>query len=111
MLYSLIILATLLIITAALAGIHAKTEKHVADWLGLSRLLILTLLVIIITRAIINFPRLLGWNILWIGLIVILYCLMEITFREKMETFGNPRHAVWLTVGVVVNFLIACLLV
>lgn len=111
MLYYLIILATVLIGVASLAGVHAKMEKHVADWLGINRLLILALLIIIIVRTVTGYPRLLAWNILWIIFIAILYGLMEVVFREKMETFGNPRHAHLLTAGVILNFLIACLLV
>ncbi|WP_375663938.1 hypothetical protein, partial [Bartonella sp. CL63NXGY] len=93
------LLATLLIIVASIGGIHAKMEKHVADWLGVNRLLILILLIVIIVQTVTSFPQMLIWHILWIFFIAILYSLMEVVFREKMETFGNPRHAHLLIAG------------
>ena len=110
MLSYLIIFITVLAAVSSIAGTKAKMEKHVADWLGASRLSFFILLVAIIVRIIVEFPHLIIWQILWLILVTVVFCLMEIAFREKRETFGNPRHARLMTIGLILNFLIACLL-
>ena len=110
MLSYLIILITVLAAISSVAGTKAKMEKHVADWLGASRLAFFILLVAIIVRIVTDFPHLIIWQVLWLILVAIVFCFMEITFREKRETFGNPRHARLMTIGLLLNFLIACLL-
>ena len=110
MLSYLIIFITVLAAVSSIAGTKAKMEKHVADWLGASRLSFFILLVAIIVRIIVEFPHLIIWQILWLILVTVVFCLMEIVFREKRETFGNPRHARLMTIGLILNLLIACLL-
>lgn len=100
------IIAILVVTTTA--GLHAKIERKVTNWLELSRLFYFILLTASIIHAFLSFKSQLFADLLWIGYLVIIYVLMETAFRLKRETFGNPHLARLLLLALICALAIWC---
>lgn len=92
-----IIVSYLLLLLAVHRGLRAHQEKRVTNWLILTRLLILALLVLALTGCFINLPHWQGVNWLHLGqagFLALAYVFAEAAFRQKKERFISP-HRVW----------------
>lgn len=92
----------LLLLVTTTAGLHAKIEKKVTDWLVISRILYFILLTASVIHLILRFSLHGLGDLLWILLLIIVYILLETAFRLKRVTFGNPH---------LTHLLFACLVI
>lgn len=89
------ILIVVLLITTT-RGLHAKIERKVTYWLEISRVAYFLLLTTSLVHAFLHFNDHLLANLLWVTYLIIIFTLMEVTFRLKRETFGNPHLSLLL---------------
>lgn len=101
---TVVTLIILLLITTT-AGLHAKIEKRVTDWLEISRVLYFILLTASVVHLILRFSQQLWGDLLWILLLVVVYVLLETAFRLKRETFGNPHLTYLLFAALIISLI------
>lgn len=106
MLKIITIISTLLLIVTITIGLHAKIERKVTTWLEINRLLYVVLLAAAIIYLILSWQESLLIKVLWILIIIISYIVMEVAFRLKRETFGNPYLAVLLIIILLGNLVL-----
>lgn len=99
-------LSTILLIITVTIGLHAKIERKVTTWLEINRLLYVVLLADAIIYLILSWQESLLIKVLWILIIIISYIVMEVAFRLKRETFGNPYLTVLLTILLLGNLVL-----
>lgn len=90
--YSYIICGLAMIISTWM-GLRSPIEKHTADALVITRLLILIMLVLKFINLFLRFPLFSKIIFLQIIALIILLTITEMVFRRKRLTFGNP----WLS--------------
>lgn len=101
-----VVLAVLMLVTVVW-GLRAQTEKYVTYGLVSSRILVFALLAVTIFMTLANFrirPVLGIIRILWQFFTLL---LMEIAFRQKRQTFGNPRLSSLLVLAVLIVIVLA----
>lgn len=101
-----VVLAVLMLGTV-IWGLRAKTEKYVTYGLVSSRILVFALLAVTIYMTLANIhvhPVLGVVRILWQFFTLL---LMESAFRQKRQTFGNPRLSSLLILAVLIVIVLA----
>ena len=84
----LYILASLFLLVCIRQGLTAKMEKGTAGWLVMSRLILFMLMIAKIVSLFLMFSWL---TLLHFCLLIIALLLVEIAFRRKRMTFGDPH--------------------
>lgn len=85
---TLYILASLLLLVCIRQGLTAKMEKRTAGWLVTSRLILFMLMI----AKIVSFFLVFSWlTLLQFCLLIVALLLVEIAFRRKRMTFGDPH--------------------
>lgn len=95
----------IILLFANFFGNRSKKEKHVSDWLVLARIAYFILLALSVVKLILNFPVGLLLNIIWLVYLIVVYILLENTFRLKRETFGNPIRAAVVTIALIISLI------
>lgn len=111
MLNLLILFTIIVLLITSTAGLHAKMEKHVSDWLVITRCLFFALLTCQIVQIFLDWRTRLLVYFLWLCYSVILYAFTENDFREKAVTFGNPRHDRLVFTGLVLDIILAIIVI
>lgn len=106
MLKTIATIMIVILIISNIGGNHAKQEKHVADFLIISRISNFILLTVSIIHLIIRFPKFWWLNLLWIIYLILIDMLLETTFRLKRETFGSPHRSHLLTAALIIALII-----
>ncbi|MDO4903457.1 MAG: hypothetical protein Q3959_04270 [Limosilactobacillus sp.] len=97
---------SLMLIIANICGNNSKKEKHVANWLIISRVAFFIFLAVSVVKLIRNYPVVVYLNILWLLYLTVVYIFMESTFRLKRETFGNPHRSHLVTAALLISFVV-----
>lgn len=111
MLNLLILFAIIILFISSTAGLHAKMEKHVSNWLIITRCFFFILLTCQIVQLFLTWKTSLLVNLIWLIISIILFILTANAFREKIVTFGNPRHSRLVLVGMIINLCLALIVI
>lgn len=111
MLNLLILFSIIILLISSTAGLHAKMEKHVTDWLIITRCFFFILLTCQIIQLLITWKTGLLANFIWLIISLLLFVLTANAFREKIVTFGNPRHSRMVLAGMIVNLCLALIVI
>lgn len=111
MLNFIILFAIILLLISSISGLHAKMEKHVSDCLVITRCLFFVLLTCQIIQLFLTWKTRLLVNFIWLLFSIVLYAFTENAFREKMVTFGNPRHSRVVLLGMVIDLLLTLIVI
>ena len=107
MLNLLILFAIVSLFISSTAGLHAKMEKHVSNWLTITRCFFFILLTCQIIQLFLTWKTSLLANLIWLVISIVLFILTANAFREKIVTFGNPRHSRLVFAGMIINLGLA----
>ncbi|MBB1086812.1 hypothetical protein [Limosilactobacillus fastidiosus] len=107
MLNLLILFASIILLIASTTGLHAKMEKHVNTCLIITRCFFFILLTCQIIQLFLTWKTRLLTNLIWLIFSIMLFAFTANAFREKIVTFGNPRHLRLVFGGMIINLCLS----
>lgn len=111
MLNLFILFTIIILLISSTAGLHAKMEKHVNDWLIITRCFFFILLTCQIVQLFLTWKTRLLVNFIWLIVSIILFALTANAFREKIVTFGNPRHSRIVFAGMIIELCLVLIVI
>ncbi|MBD7895426.1 hypothetical protein H9564_06935 [Limosilactobacillus sp. Sa3CUN2] len=111
MLNLLIPFAIIILLIFSTTGLHAKMEKHVNDCLIITRCFFFILLTCQIIQLFLTWKTQLLVNLIWLIFSIVLFAFTANAFREKIVTFGNPRHSRLVFGGMIINLCLSLIVI